>query len=214
MDRAKTGRSSKLAGVYSVLNCCVTKTIRTFPMHTQSYGAGIFVINDFLSAEECRMHIAESERIGYEEAAITTAFGPTLYKEARNNDRILYDNPALAAALYERAAPHLPEQIDGWTRCGFNERFRFYRYEGQQYFKRHKDGTFRRSDAEESMLTFIIYLNDAFTGGHTDFIWESIKPKAGDALVFPHRLTHQGSQVESGVKYVLRTDVMYREPPA
>lgn len=35
-------------------------------------------------------------------------------------------------------------------------------------------------------------------------------PKAGMALVFPHLMMHQGSTIKSGTKYVLRTDVMYR----
>jgi predicted 2-oxoglutarate/Fe(II)-dependent dioxygenase YbiX len=95
---------------------------------------------------------------------------------------------------------------------GFNERFRFYRYRGAQFFKAHKDGSYERSEAEASFLTILIYLNDDFTGGHTDFAWESIKPRAGSALVFPHRQMHQGSAVESGTKYVLRTDIMYRAP--
>ncbi len=56
----------------------------------------------------------------------------------------------------------------------------------------------------------MVYLNDDFTGGSTDFGWESVVPRQGMALVFPHRLRHQGSAVVNGVKYVLRTDVMYR----
>ncbi|UUZ51302.1 2OG-Fe(II) oxygenase [Massilia sp. B-10] len=92
-----------------------------------------------------------------------------------------------------------------------NERFRFYRYTAQQFFKWHQDGTFRRSEHEESFLTFIMYLNDDYTGGATEFPWEKIAPKAGSVLVFPHRLRHQGATIVAGTKYVLRTDVMYRE---
>jgi hypothetical protein len=54
-----------------------------------------------------------------------------------------------------------------------------------------------------------IFLNDNFEGGNTDFVWESVKPSQGSALVFPHRFHHQGSVVTSGVKYILRTDVLY-----
>ncbi len=55
----------------------------------------------------------------------------------------------------------------------------------------------------------MLYLNDGFEGGSTQFPWDKIKPVEGMALVFPHRLLYQGSKVASGVKYVLRTDVMY-----
>jgi hypothetical protein len=32
------------------------------------------------------------------------------------------------------------------------------------------------------------------------------------ALIFLHSLYHEGSEVTQGVKYVLRTDIMYRAP--
>jgi len=62
---------------------------------------------------------------------------------------------------------------------------------------------------KESFLTFMVYLNDGFEGGSTDFGWESVQPVQGRALVFPHRLRHRGAVVGAGVKYVLRTDVLY-----
>lgn len=181
-------------------------------METVAIGAGAFLINDFLSPTECQHYIAQSEHRGFEEAVISTDTGTQLLKEARNNDRIVFDDPALAELLFHRASPLLPSVLDGWALSGFNERFRFYRYQSEQFFKLHLDGTFRRSPDEESALTFLIYLNDDFAGGHTDFMWETVAPRAGMALVFPHRLMHQGSSVTAGVKYVLRTDVMYRRP--
>jgi hypothetical protein len=36
-----------------------------------------------------------------------------------------------------------------------------------------------------------------------------IVPRAGDALWFQHRLLHAGNPVTGGVKYVLRSDVLY-----
>jgi len=189
----------------------MTDAIAPSPVGTTRYGAGIFTIDNFLSPQECADHIARSEQIGFEEAVISTEEGDRIMKDARNNDRILYDNPDLAAKLFARALPWLPPEIDGWQPCGMNERFRFYRYTPAQFFKWHQDGTFRRSQHEESFLTFIMYLNDDYTGGATEFPWEKIQPKAGTVLVFPHRLRHQGAAIATGTKYVLRTDVMYRE---
>ena len=185
-------------------------TLHTTDMTTRSYGAGVFTIANFLTAHECARYIATSEATGYAEAAVRTDDGERIYKDARNNDRIIFDDPALAAMLYERALPHLPPDIDGWRPSGFNERMRYYRYEHQQQFTWHFDGSFRRSAAEESILTFLIYLNDDFEGGETAFGWDAVKPARGTALVFPHKVRHQGSPVIRGVKYVLRTDVMYR----
>lgn len=179
-------------------------------MHTTRLGAGVFTIEGFLSPDECQAWIARSETLGYASAVINTDEGERLIEDARNNDRILHDDPALAAAFYERALPSLPPDLAGWAPCGFSERFRFYRYTSEQFFKWHLDGTFRRSPTEESALTFMIYLNEGYEGGRTEFGWESVAPRTGMALVFPHRLRHQGAPVVSGVKYVLRTDVMYR----
>jgi hypothetical protein len=183
-------------------------------MQIHRLGAGVFTIESFLSADECTELIAHSERLGYSEAAIRTEDGERLYKDARNNDRIVYDDPGLAARLYPRARPLLPGELDGWSVNGFNERWRYYRYDRAQQFTWHLDGTVRLATGEESLLTFMIYLNDNFEGGSTDFGWESVLPMQGMALVFPHRLRHQGSAVKAGLKYVLRTDVLYAEKAA
>jgi prolyl 4-hydroxylase len=66
-------------------------------------------------------------------------------------------------------------------------------------------------------------LNDQVTGGETRFFanmedafqrrpYLSVTPKEGMALVFVHRIWHEGAVVEIGQKYVLRTDVMYGPP--
>ncbi len=59
----------------------------------------------------------------------------------------------------------------------------------------------------------MLYLNDDFTGGATDFhdFAASVTPRTGMALLFQHMLLHEGATVLTGVKYVLRTDVMYAE---
>ena len=38
-----------------------------------------------------------------------------------------------------------------------------------------------------------------------------LKPRAGDCLVFDHRMLHEGGVVASGEKFILRSDVMYRQ---
>lgn len=59
------------------------------------------------------------------------------------------------------------------------------------------------------LLTFMIYLNEGYTGGETRFESVSVAGKPGMALVFEHELLHEGAEVTAGVKYVLRSDVMY-----
>jgi predicted 2-oxoglutarate/Fe(II)-dependent dioxygenase YbiX len=178
----------------------------------QGLGAGVFTIDGFLSGDECSAYIARGETLGYEVAAVQTDRGERIVPDVRNNDRVLHDDPVWAQALFERARPLLPLHECGGTLCGFNERLRFYRYDVQQQFDWHHDGSVCLDDGRESMLTFMIYLNDGFEGGSTDFRWTSVRPVRGTALVFPHHLMHRGAPVMQGLKYVLRTDVMYFMP--
>lgn len=99
-------------------------------MEKTDLGGMRFLIHGFLSPDECQGHIHASEALGYEEAAIQTRDGgQAMNKAIRNNDRILFDDPALALRLLEQARPWLPDCLDNeWQLVGLNERFRFYRY--------------------------------------------------------------------------------------
>ncbi len=171
----------------------------------------IFLIHDLLSSEECEHYRQISEELGFADAPITTGAGFVVEKSIRNNTRVMIDDHALAAQLWDRAADHVPSQWGYRRAVGLNERFRFYRYEPGQRFARHADGAFDRNDSERSEFSFLIYLNDGFTGGETVFRRPSIRvqPSAGMALVFVHHLLHEGAEVETGTKYVMRSDVMY-----
>ena len=93
--------------------------------------------------------------------------------------------------------------------CALPRELRFYKYDPGQRFKMHKDGPWHE-DGLSSKLTFLLYLNDDFTGGMTDFRDFSVTPQRGHALLFVHDTWHEGQAVQTGVKYVLRSDVMYR----
>jgi len=179
-------------------------------------GEKIFILHDFLSPAECDEFIRQSEDEGFRDAPLSTPSGAVMRSDIRNNTRVIVDDETLAARLFERAKPFLRAQWLGWDLLGFNERFRFYRYEAGQTFHKHADGAFFRGDDEQSHFTFLIYLNDDFQGGHTDFFGDmgdllhSVNPVRGEALVFWHPQLHEGATVFSGQKYVLRTDVMYR----
>lgn len=80
-------------------------------------------------------------------------------------------------------------------------------------FAPHTDGSFHRDKLEQSFYSFLVYLNDEFEGGKTIFLTEpevSIKPEIGMGLLFQHPIIHEGSVGLKGIKYVARTDLMYR----
>lgn len=152
---------------------------------------------------------------------------PTYY---RNNERCLVDDEHLAQQLFAVLAPVLPAELPAdhpaehpWRLKQLNSRLRFCRYAAGQYFHRHLDGVYHESETVQSRLTFMVYLNDAaeFSGGRTLFyrgkddpqVWAEYYPAKGDVIVFDHRLWHEGEQLETGEKYVLRSDILYHTAP-
>ncbi|MBO9727458.1 MAG: 2OG-Fe(II) oxygenase [Chitinophaga sp.] len=182
-------------------------------MEKQVYAPGIFTLKNFLSREECASLIEKSEAIGYEEATVDVGNGvQRMVKGVRNNERVLYKDPAYATFIWERLKDFAPEGANQRAAIGLNELFRFYKYSPGQRFKMHKDGSFERNRFEASQYTFMIYLNEAYTSGETIFAsGEVIRPETGTALIFHHPLRHEGALLTEGVKYVLRTDIMYKQ---
>lgn len=185
----------------------------------------IFTVDKVFSSEECGAFIALSNKYHYETADIFVNSARQVLSNVRNNKRVIYDDIQLAETLFSRLKHLLPEQFNGWTLSGLNERFRFYRYENGETFRPHYDGIYEVNDWHSSQLTLLIYLSEDFTGGETIFYRDSgmlkpcketqianIQPKLGQILVFEHQQLHEGAPVLSGQKYVLRTDVMYKHP--
>jgi len=185
------------------------RTLTTMEFH--EHALGVFCVDGVLSAPECEQLVGTTEATGYESAPITTPWGFQMRPEIRNNTRVMVDDHDRAAWLWERLDRFIPGKILRLRAVGLNERFRYYRYYPGQYFEWHRDGAYRRSDHEVSMLTLMVYLNDDFEGGQTEFEHaEPVRPQRGRALVFEHGFCHRGAPVEVGTKYVMRTDVMYR----
>ncbi|CAM9531824.1 unnamed protein product [Phaeothamnion confervicola] len=117
---------------------------------------------------------------------------------------------------------------------GCNKNIRLYRYDVGQRFGKHIDEAVRDDDiGAVSEHTILIYLNgggggsdttdeakEPLEGGHTVFYKGNtgtakactVTPRQGACLVHGHGrrcLTHEGAVVTRGVKFLLRTDVMY-----
>jgi hypothetical protein len=177
-------------------------------------------LSEVFSAEECAREIARATKIGFQ----AQQFRGEERVEVRNRASI--DDLDSAGVLWTRVSSRLPPlteffqgglrpapdvpDLDALSAVGLNERLRYYRYSGGQRFAPHVDLS-HSEGVLRSFLTFIVYLNDDFDGGETDFFGHSVTPKTGVAIAFPHECRHEGRPVFRGTKYVLRTDVMYRE---
>lgn len=181
-------------------------------MKVHEYSNTAFSIYGFMPKDECEQLIVKSEEIGFEPAKINDGFGQSSAPNIRNNSRVIFDDQNLADDIWNRVKSSIPPDLDGWLPVRMNERFRFYRYNKFQSFKWHRDLPYKPNDSEMSRLTFMIYLNDNFEGGYTDFEDFKIWPELGMAAIFHHKLRHAGSLVSSGSKYVLRSDIIYALP--
>lgn len=170
----------------------------------------LFTLDDFLSSRECEDLILWSEQQGYEEAKVQLDGQQVMMKNIRNNSRIVFADQVLAEKIWNKIVPFVVTKFGNSEAIGLNELFRFYRYEPGQRFKKHKDGSYVRNEMEASQFTLMLYLNDDFEGGETSFEDHIIRPEKGQALIFEHGLKHAGEPIVSGVKYVLRTDIMYK----
>ena len=164
----------------------------------------LWTVEDVYSEHECAEFIAFIEA-----SAPGLATSNPMY---RDQDRVMKDDAAAAADLFERLKPHLPARIGPYSLVGLNERFRFYRYRQGQQFQPHMDHWYRPCETRITLHTVLVYFNGDFEGGQTRFyeqVEETITPKPGLAAVFQHKIRHEGRPARRGTKYALRTDTIY-----
>jgi|EP00670_Eutreptiella_braarudii_P005862 hypothetical protein len=180
------------------------------------------LVHGVLLPEECKALIAMANTKGFTPALLNIGYGRQQYMpEIRLNQRCIIDEPHVADLLWQRLQHVIPKEWHGRCAQSVNERLRILCYhEPGQVFEAHFDGNFtRRGDhpraGETSFVTLQVYLNEGFTGGHTSFISRDhekvakVAPTQGSVLMFSQDLFHEGSPIEDGFKYTLRTEVMY-----
>lgn len=179
----------------------------------------VWLCHNLLSKTECARIVGAAEGRG---------FGATSYpKDYRGNLRLITTDISLADALWGRLQNFVPTKVsstgDEWEASGLNDCWRLSKYHPRDVFERHVDACFMPTYDESSMFTVNIYLNDGFAGGSTRFYFEegdrdvadlAVTPEAGLCLLFRQPpgqyYDHDGEKVRSGLKYLLRSDVMYR----
>ena len=142
--------------------------------------------------------------------------------------------------VWSRCSHLLPTRVDdSGGLAGINARWRLFRYAPGAVYRPHVDGAWPGSGLQDGRLVFdafgdrwskftaLFYLNDGFEGGATTFFVPdaagglsavAVAPQAGALVVFAHgdsplSHVHEGSAVTRGVKYVIRTDILYMLEP-
>jgi hypothetical protein len=213
-----------------------------------------FVLTELLSSKECKKIISAAEAIGFvpdepvmRTTALVAATAAGLDDRAANFTWLVDDS--IMRCIMSRCEHLFPQVLkDGSQFVGMNARWRLYRYYPGSIYRPHVDGAWPQSGKVlkpsngggqkkyeyeydisngkvRSRLTFLIYLNEGFQGGHTSYftpneeregevLAHKVCPRQGMAVLFPHgegagSLVHEGSNLESGIKYVIRTDALY-----
>ena len=164
----------------------------------------LWTVDAVYSIPECREFVSHIEQWHP-----TIATGNPAH---RDQDRVMRDDSTVAAELFRRLRPHLPQTMGALRLVGLNERLRFYRYRQGQQFTPHMDHWYWAMETQVTPHTVLVYFNDDFQGGETRFIEpvdRLVVPRAGLVAVFQHKLRHEGCPVRSGTKYAMRTDVIY-----
>eukprot|EP00946_MAST-07B_sp_MAST-7B-sp1_P003214 g3214.t1 len=183
--------------------------------------ADVFEIAGFLSREECRAIIGATEATGFE----LTNQRETRYAARRRNGRIAIASQDVALILWARCKSFFPNDVVGMRPTGLSPNFRFYKYERGDSFGMHVDDSVDHGNGSRTVFTLLMYLNESpdVTGGETVFYRganprkakEAVRflPKEGSALAHihgPRCMLHEGAPVVAGVKYLMRTDVIYK----
>lgn len=175
--------------------------------------SGVFVVEEFLSDEMCAHFIAEIDRT----ASPSTVVGHAAshYREGgrTSSSAHFYSGDAAIKKVEARMA----ELACVPMACG--ESLQGQRYDAGQEFREHFDwfggsGASHIGDLGNRSHTVIVYLNDGFEGGQTEFprLGLSIQPKRGMAVVWENLdasgegrmdMLHSGKPVLSGKKYIL-----------
>ena len=223
--------------------------------HMLSYFRPEHAVN-MCTDDECKQLIDIATALGYRYDHPTTLKEPTGIDSCE-----WFVNDNIHDTIYKRVKQYLPQSMGSGNSSNnnnvvhsINKRWRCFRYAQNCVYRPHIDGSWPESrltkgDNEQqdsttykydtdqsgttrSYLTFLIYLNDNFTGGETRYYYNDassstasttttttkmvargVTPKRGCVMVFPQgntaALLHEGSAVTSGTKYVIRTDVLY-----
>jgi len=215
--KEKNGSSSTLETT-KILPVIAVNKHRKLSYHTLLPGH-IWIIPNFLNSQECHNWIQWMEGHLLEHMSQRG----TRYLAARECYRLQLHNTDIANQIYERLIKQvvniqtkLLSEFGQAINC--NPNIRFYKYTKNMSFGKHIDDS---NDLENgyTRMTLLIYLSDC-QGGATRFDKPNgsgdvaFAPQQGATLLHLHGddcLLHQADPVLGGIKYVLRSDIVYQK---
>lgn len=121
-----------------------------------------------------------------------------------------------------------------WSISGINPLMRYIRYSNEQQLIAHYDDTYQYNENKKTLMTVVIYLEDSpaltrFISDPQSAIPEKdrmykdqddlgihslldIPSKAGQVLIFDHRVLHDATSPNNTRKTIIRTDIIFEAP--
>lgn len=182
----------------------------------------IWTLGDFLTKKECQDWINFVEEEGRLQRMQQRG---TRFMALRDCYRFSLADAVMAARLFHRLQQtrtymdvlksHFPGQVP--VACSPN--LRLYKYEKGMSFGKHVDDSESIPGVGATRMTMLIYFSDC-QGGATRFYDDgavgttekTFQPRVGSLLLHVHGdecLEHEADPVTKGIKYVLRTDLVY-----
>jgi hypothetical protein len=190
----------------------------------------ILLIRNLFTSRLCKDYISFLSALPLS----TTPGIPKRGEATRVNDRFQIEDPLFARRLWETTSlQHLVQTYQDpavWKGevLGLNPNIRVYRYRPGQFFDQHYDESNKLMFGEEktpsrTTWTLLIYLSTC-EGGETAFYPEPTRKgekapdpiivglETGMALLHNHDdcMLHEGKEVKSGEKWVLRSDIVVK----
>lgn len=209
--------NEKKRAVCTVLSSIFTE--QKFPEPVYFQNVDCVGIPDFFSSQECRHIIDNAEAQGF-------------CSQSRHRALHMYwtdiVDPFFAAAIWQLCGLEWflrTITVEGLVPCGINDVIRIQKYTQGSLFGRHIDQNVRRDDGRISKYSLRVFLNSGesgdFEGGlssfHVPFRPDAVSfdPEEGLALIYPQGdlcTVQEETEVLSGVKYVLRADILFCRP--
>jgi prolyl 4-hydroxylase len=179
------------------------------------------VIENFLSNKDCDRIIEYSKNKLFDSQTV----GGLDKKTRDSRQHWINKNDKLVKHIYKNASEMFKFPLEN------TEDFQVVNYKNKQFFNQHYDACCDKNKhcldfiktGGQRVLTILIYLNDEFTGGYTEFpnLNLKIKPKKGKAVIFyslatntnkchPYAL-HAGLPIENGEKWIANIWVRERK---
>lgn len=173
--------------------------------------------DDFLTPEECDLLVSKAESVPMHDSIISNDDGDRLVDTSVRKSKTCWmkdGDDAIAKRISQKVQKIVPLPLEN------QEDLQVVRYGPDEYYHPHYDTPYRPSAIPyfnkyhgPRVATCIIYLNDDFVGGETEFflVDKVVKPKKGKAVLFfnidsdlvliPESI-HMGRVVTRGTKWI------------